>query len=120
MKEYDRHGVAAWDMVVACAAFCAALCVCVGLAVLGSGCVDVPEKTSATSSTDTISSNTIPNEIEIYSTPNGLAIAEVIPVCEDGVVLYVYRSQSGSGLWGTRDCYVIGKYCPGFRGACGM
>lgn len=46
----------------------------------------------------------------------------VCPICEDGVVLYItrtsYGAEAGVGMYGTRDCSVLGKYCPGYKGTC--
>ena len=48
----------------------------------------------------------------------------VCPICDDGVVLYVVKPahfyDAAIGVYGTRDCYVVSKYCPDFTGACDM
>ena len=35
----------------------------------------------------------------------------VIPMCEDGVVLYIDARYRAGGIWGTRDVDLVEKYC---------
>lgn len=124
VKTMDKHDV--WLMLI------------IGLWVFAfMSCVVFNQSVNGTTSQDTTISHGDPqndpqkinffkiSEIEAIEDSKIAGLSEgvwVCPICDDGVVLYVvkpsYYYDAAIGVYGTRDCQVVSKYCPDYEGRC--